>query len=120
MQYDDPYYEEAEADWYDDDFTSRPKEEPDCGGCNDSGWIKPRGYRRVLARVLPLCVVWWQWNGLIGRWYNLAGYWPCDGCNPCWIDTWWLPTQMRRLRWWWWRHRWGRQAGSYYGDEPPF
>lgn len=117
--YDEDVYD-YDLDWYDRDDWCPPKEEPDCTGCNDSGWRRPEGIlRRVLSRTLPLCVVWWQWNGLLHRWGTLGGSWPCDGCNPCWIDTWWLPTQLRRLRWWWFRLRWGRPKGNY-DDEPPF
>lgn len=115
IEYDGEDYEVE----YDPDDCCPPKEEPDCGGCNDSGWRRPYGIvRRVLARVLPLCVVWWQWNGLLARWGTSHGSWPCDGCNPCWIDTWWLPTQLRRLRWWWWQRR--RKASGNYDDEAPF
>lgn len=117
LGYDDDDYD---LDWYDDDFTSRPKEEPDCGGCNDHGWTKPHGYRRILARVLPLCVVWWQWNGLLVPWGTLRGSWPCSGCNPTWIDTWWLPRQISRLRWWWHYNRWRNPRRAFADDEPPF
>lgn len=114
---DDPWEYEIEYD--PDDY--RPfKEEPDCCGCNDSGWRRPWGYRRILARTLPLCVVWGKWRGLLVPWGTLGGSWPCDGCNPCWIDTWWLTGLTRRLRWWRFRHRWGRPKGAYYDDEPPF
>ncbi len=102
-----------EGDDYDESW--RAKEEPNCYTCTDYGWVKPWGYRRLLARVLPLCVIWWQWHGLLHRWGTLRGWWPCPGCNPCWIDTWW-PTQVAdRLRWWW-----RSPSRAFTDDEHPF
>lgn len=110
-----------EDDFYDYDESWRVKEEPDCGSCTDSGWVKPWGVlRRVLARVLPRWVVWWQWRGLLHRWGNLGGAWPCWSCNPTWIDTWWGPRQVQRLRWWWRYDRWRSPRRAFSDDEPPF
>lgn len=111
-------YEYDPDDDYDESW--RIKEEPDCGSCTDSGWVRPWGYRRVLARALPLWVVWWQWNGLLHRWGTLGGAWPCWGCNATWIDTWWLPRTVSRLRWWWRHNRHRSPLTAFSGDEPPF
>jgi hypothetical protein len=104
--------------WADDE--GRPREEPDCGSCTDSGWVKPWGYRRVLARILPLWVVWWQWNGLLHRWGNLGSSWPCQWCNSSWIDTWWGPRTAQKWRWWWRYDRWHSPRRAFDDDEPPF
>lgn len=105
MTYDDG----DEYDPYDD--YGPPKEEPDCVGCNDSGWYAPRGWRRLLAQLAP--IIWGRdtaWN-----WRPRRGAWPCSGCNPCWVD-------WQLGRWYWWRARHWRKhtPGAHYGNEPPF
>jgi hypothetical protein len=91
LDYDDDYDDD---DWWDD---RPPKEEPECWGCNDSGWMRPGR----LAR-------------LVGRQHRR-----CAGCNPgrltIWSDrlgAWRVRMLIRRLR-----HPLAR-AG--FDDEPPF
>lgn len=108
---DDPWDYEIE---YDPDDCCPPKEEPDCGGCNDSGWYRPRGWRRLVAQLAPL--IWGR--GSAWNWRPQRGAWPCPGCNTSWIDW-----QFGRFDNWRWRRglrRRRRTPGAYYGDEPPF
>lgn len=105
-------------DWYDDEPDyGRPKEEPGCGGCNDNDWVKAWGWRWLLARVMPMWMVWGTWRGLVRPWGTLGGSWPCPSCNPMWLD---------RLtdRFWHWRRQlrkrlWPRPAHAF-DDELPF
>lgn len=101
-----------EYDPADDLYGYQPKEEPDCGYCNDHGWVTPRGWRFLPAQLAPF--VWGR--DVAWDWRPRRGTWPCDGCNPAWIDW-----QLRRVREW--RHRLFRRkrvpAGNF-DDEAPF
>ena len=100
-------------DEYDPEDYGRPKEEPDCGGCNDAGWYRPRGWRLIAAQLAP--ILWGRgspWN-----WRPRRGTWPCQGCNCSWLEW-----QLGRLNLWRSKAFKTRRApaGAYYDDEPPF
>ena len=99
-------------DHYFDDDGGRPKEEPDCGGCTDRGWVAPWGIRRVLV---------WLWDlnppGTDPAWRRpRGGDWPCPDCNPTRLDV----AQHTLRHWWRGLWRWPRRAASAFDDEPPF
>lgn len=109
-QLEDDLYEYDRDDEYDESWHVK---EPDCGLCNGHDWIKAYGYRRVLARVVPLWLIWGSWRGLLHPWGRLGDSWPCPMCNPMWMD--------RALdRFWYWLHTRSKRRRGTGDDELPF
>lgn len=102
-------------DWADDDYypddCCPPKEEPDCTSCNDASWYRPRGWRLLAAQFAPL--IWGR--GTAWNYRPRRGTWPCQSCNPCWIDW-----QLGRLSLWRWKLRNRIRPVGNFDDEPPF
>ncbi len=81
------------------EYVGRPREEPDCGGCND-GRSVPAG---VLNRVL-----------LRRPWV------PCPSCNPTAFIRLYQRSQLWRIRGAVWRLFHPRAAAAVVSDEAPF
>lgn len=94
--------------WLDDDMPE-PREEPDCGVCNDSGWTFRQPVDRLAWKNYRL--VWGDHRR--GRLIRRLAWRRCPDCQP----TWWVTNITRRRQWlagrmrgWWWKLRHGRAA----------